>query len=208
MSLKKSVLITGCSAGGIGSALALTFHARGFQVFATARSPLKMSALTKLPDVTLLTPDVQDPTHIAAAVEAVQNKSGGKLDILINNSGRNHFSPVLDIDIEEAKRIFDINFWGALAVIQAFSPLVIKAQGSLVNITSISGQVNMPCERAIYGFVPSAPMLYFSFYANFSVRQVSMQHPSGRWRSSARRCDSTERHLVLVYCQSSLAWSK
>lgn len=52
--------------------------------------------------------------------------------------------PVLDINIEEAKRIFDTNFWGALNMIQAFAPLVIKANGSIVNVTSISGHVNVP----------------------------------------------------------------
>ena len=52
--------------------------------------------------------------------------------------------PVLDINIEEAKRIFDTNFWGALNMIHAFAPLVIKAKGSIVNVTSIAGHVNVP----------------------------------------------------------------
>ena len=52
--------------------------------------------------------------------------------------------PVLDINIEEAKRIFDTNFWGALNIIQAFAPLVIKTKGSIVNVTSIAGHVNVP----------------------------------------------------------------
>ena len=141
---EKSVLITGCSDGGIGSALALNFQARGFHVFATARNVSKMSALANLPSVTMLTLDVQNSTHIAAAVAAVQNQAGGKLDILINNSGRNHFAPVLDIDIIEARHIFDVNFWAPLAIIQAFSPLVITARGTIVNVTSISGHMNVP----------------------------------------------------------------
>ena len=141
---EKSVLITGCSDGGIGSALALNFQARGFHVFATARNVSKMSALANLPSVTRLTLDVQKSTHIAAAVAAVQKQAGGKLDILINNAGRNHFAPVLDIDIIEARHIFDVNFWAPLAIIQAFSPLVITARGTIVNVTSISGHMNVP----------------------------------------------------------------
>ena len=141
---EKSVLITGCSDGGIGSALALNFQARGFHVFATARNVSKMSALANLPSVTMLTLDVQKSTYIAAAVAAVQNQAGGKLDILINNAGRNHFAPVLDIDIIEARHIFDVNFWAPLAIIQAFSPLVITARGTIVNVTSISGHMNVP----------------------------------------------------------------
>jgi 1-acylglycerone phosphate reductase len=164
MSLKKYVLITGCSDGGIGGALALAFQARGYHVFATARNISKMSALDKLLGVTLLILDVEDSAHIAAVVDAVKEKTGGKLDILINNSGRNHFSPALDINIEEAKRIFDINFWGALAVLQAFTPLVIKARGSVVNITSVSGHVNVPF-MGLFLHPPSCPTSCVNFLA-------------------------------------------
>jgi 1-acylglycerone phosphate reductase len=54
---KQSVLITGCSEGGIGYALAREFQSRGLHVFATARDPAKMAGLENLPDVTLLALD-------------------------------------------------------------------------------------------------------------------------------------------------------
>jgi NAD(P)-dependent dehydrogenase (short-subunit alcohol dehydrogenase family) len=142
--MKKTVLITGCSDGGIGGSLALAFHAQEFHVFATARTPSKMSELSRLPNITLLTLDVLDSNQITAAVEAVTTATGGSLDILINNSGVNHFCPTLDIDIEEAKRIFDTNFWAPLNIVKTFIPLVIKAKGSIVNVTSIAGHVNVP----------------------------------------------------------------
>lgn len=144
MATGKSVLITGCSDGGIGSALAAEFQRRGYQVFATARDLSKMSALRSLHNITLLPLDVVNQTQISAAFEAVKDANGGSLDILINNTARNHFSPVLDINITEAKNIFDTNVWGPIAMIQAFSPLVIKAKGTVVSITSISGHVNVP----------------------------------------------------------------
>lgn len=144
MATTKSVLITGCSNGGIGSALAHVFQSRGYHVFATARTLSKMSELAELSRVTLLTLDVTQSSHIAAATESVQRQTGGTLDYLINNAGRNHFSPTLDANIEESKRIFDINLWGTLAVTQAFAPLVIKAKGTIVNIASIAGHLNVP----------------------------------------------------------------
>jgi 1-acylglycerone phosphate reductase len=144
MAANQTVLITGCSDGGIGSALALTFQKRGFRVFASARNISKMSALEGLANVTHVPLDVTDAQQIQNAVELILNESGGSLDILINNAGRNHFSPALDIDLAEAKKIFDINFWGPLLLTQKFAPLVIKAKGSIVNITSISGYVNVP----------------------------------------------------------------
>jgi 1-acylglycerone phosphate reductase len=144
MTLKKTVLIIGCSDGGIRSGITFTFHERGYHVFATARDILKMFTLKGLLSLTLLILDVEEPTHVFNAIKSVESKTRGTLDILINNAGRNHFMPVLDININKAKRIFDTNFWGALAMTQAFAPLVIKAKGTIVNIGSISSHVNVP----------------------------------------------------------------
>ncbi|KAE8153660.1 hypothetical protein BDV25DRAFT_168443 [Aspergillus avenaceus] len=139
-----SVLITGCSVGGIGPALAEEFHCRGLHVFATARSREKMAPLEKLSNATLLELDVTSPQSIAAAVEAVTAKTGGKLDYLVNNSGQNIVRPILDTSVEEAKRLFDVNFWGAASMVQAFAPLVIAAKGMIVNLASVSAWYHGP----------------------------------------------------------------
>lgn len=83
---RKSVLITGCSVGGIGDALAKEFHRNGLRVFATARNPTKIEHLEKL-GLETLPLDVVDETSIKAAVKTVQGLTGGTLDILVNNSG-------------------------------------------------------------------------------------------------------------------------
>ncbi|KAK7911038.1 hypothetical protein PG985_013519 [Apiospora marii] len=146
MTSKKTVLITGCSNGGIGSALARVFHQRGYHVFATARDPSKMSDLSDLSsdDITQLTLDVVKSGDIQAAVEHVAKLTGGKLDCLVNNAGRNHFMPILDEDLDVVKDLFQINFYGPLALTQAFAPLLIAAKGMAVYITSISGYVTIP----------------------------------------------------------------
>ena len=83
---QKTVLITGCSAGGIGDALAKAFHRRGLRVFATARNLAKVKQLQGLGiDVFLL--DVVDEESIKQAVKRVSAETGGTLDILVNNSG-------------------------------------------------------------------------------------------------------------------------
>ncbi|KAE8367571.1 hypothetical protein BDV27DRAFT_123707 [Aspergillus caelatus] len=134
----QSVLITGCSSGGIGSALAETFHERGLHVFATARSMSKMAHLEKLPNVTLLELDVTDSKSIESAVEVVTAKTGGKLNYLINNSGQSLVMPALDTNIEDAKKLFDVNLWGMVAVTQTFSPLIIATKGTIVNVASLA----------------------------------------------------------------------
>ncbi|KAB8274791.1 hypothetical protein BDV30DRAFT_248340 [Aspergillus minisclerotigenes] len=139
-----SVLITGCSAGGIGSALAETFHERGLHVFATARSTSKMAHLEKLPNITLLELDVTDPKSIESAVEVVTAKTGGKLNYLINNSGQSLVLPALDTNVEDAKRLFDVNLWGVVAVTQAFSPLILATKGTIVNVASLAAFFRSP----------------------------------------------------------------
>jgi NAD(P)-dependent dehydrogenase (short-subunit alcohol dehydrogenase family) len=83
---QKSVLITGCSAGGIGSALAELFHRRGWLVFATARELSKVQNL-KLLGCEIILLDVTIDETISAAVKVVESRADGKLDMLINNAG-------------------------------------------------------------------------------------------------------------------------
>jgi len=94
---KQSVLVTGCSEGGIGYALVLEFQRRGVHVFATARNLSKMSSLQGLPNVTLLSLDVTSSSSIAQAVEKVAAHQNGRLDYLINNSGSQYVMPILDV---------------------------------------------------------------------------------------------------------------
>ena len=137
--IMKSVLITGCSAGGIDAALCHEFHKRGFHVFAGARTILKLGDVETLTHVTPITLDVTDPSSIMAAVEAVRQRTGGRLDCLINNAGAQYVSPFLDMNIEAARAMYDVNVWGCMDMVQRFAPLIIPAKGSIVNIASISG---------------------------------------------------------------------
>ena len=140
----KSVLITGCSEGGIGFALAQEFHENGFMVFASARSTSKMAGLQKLPNVRLLQMDVTSLSDISTAVKEVQSSTGGTLDVLVNNSGQQHVVPTLEMDREAARALFDVNFWAVFDLIKAFAPSLATAKGTIVNISSISGYLHTP----------------------------------------------------------------
>ncbi|KAF9894778.1 hypothetical protein FE257_004399 [Aspergillus nanangensis] len=109
-----------------------------------------MTGLRDLPNITFLTLDVTNSSHIATAVDTVSNATGGTLNYLINNAGHNRYMPVLDEDLDEAKELFDTNVWGSLAVTKAFAPLVIKARGTIGFIASIAGHVNVPY-MGVYG---------------------------------------------------------
>ncbi|KAI1418399.1 NAD(P)-binding protein [Hypoxylon sp. FL1857] len=144
MASKGTVLITGCSDGGAGSAMAMVFQSEGYRVFAASRSLETMSKVEKLPNVKLLQLDVTKMAEVRAAADAVSQETDGGLTYLINCAARNHFMPLLDENIEAAKDLFDTNVWGPLAVTQSFAPLLIKAKGTVVFITSLSGYLNVP----------------------------------------------------------------
>ncbi|KAK4183594.1 NADPH-dependent 1-acyldihydroxyacetone phosphate reductase [Podospora australis] len=145
---KGTVLITGCSDGGAGSAMAIEFQTRGYHVFATSRRLDTMSRVGSLPNVKLLQLDITKPGEIRAAVEAVRIETGGTLDYLVDCAARNHFMPLMDENIETAKALFDTNVWGQLAMTQAFVPLLKQIKGTVVFITSLSGYLNVPYQAS------------------------------------------------------------
>jgi 1-acylglycerone phosphate reductase len=83
---QKTVLITGCSEGGIGDALAKSFHKKGFRVFASARNTAKVLHLKDM-GLDIIQLDVTDEESIKQAASIVKAATGGYLDFLVNNSG-------------------------------------------------------------------------------------------------------------------------
>ncbi|KAK9384123.1 NAD(P)-binding protein [Lipomyces mesembrius] len=153
-SSKRTVLITGCSDGGMGAALAVAFHDAGLQVYATARNPAKMSHLVSL-GIKTLTLDVLSESSIAECVGKLTS-----LDILVNNAGATYGMPVSDLSIAESKKLFDLNVWSYLAVTQAFLPLLLKSKGMIVNQTSVVSSVAIPF-HSVYS-ASKAAMAMFS----------------------------------------------
>jgi 1-acylglycerone phosphate reductase len=140
----KTVLITGCSEGGIGYSLASTFQKRGLHVFATVRKLSKLGALAEKPNVTPLELDINSAESIAAAVSVVSAQTNGKLDFLINNAGVSVVGPALDMPLQAGRDMFETNFWAPLAMIQAFAPLIIASHGTIVNQGSLTTNINTP----------------------------------------------------------------
>ncbi|KAH0601835.1 hypothetical protein MHUMG1_00714 [Metarhizium humberi] len=134
---KKIVLITGCSPGGIGHALALEFHKQGCHVIATARKPEALQALREL-GMSAVQLEVTNAESIAACKAEVDKITGGKLDILVNNAGRTHTIPALDIDMDDVRQSYEANVFGPMAMCQSFASLLIPARGLILQISSVS----------------------------------------------------------------------
>lgn len=154
----RTVLITGCSVGGLGHGLAVALHTRGLKVIATARTPSKMAALASQ-GITTLPLDVLSQTSITACVSTVSDLTAGRgLDILINNAGGGYNCPVSDIDLAKGKELFDLNVWSYISVTQAFLPLILKAKGMIVNNTSISSVEPTPFSSVYHASKAAAAM--------------------------------------------------
>lgn len=141
----RTVLITGCSDGGLGAALATAFHQQGERVFATARNASKMAGLSAQ-GIETLTLDVLSDESIQACVAKVSSLTGGKLDVLVNNAGAGYSMPLVEADVAEVKKLFDLNVFSVLRTTQLFFPLLRAAgPGALVaNNTSVASVLGLP----------------------------------------------------------------
>jgi NADP-dependent 3-hydroxy acid dehydrogenase YdfG len=106
-------LITGCSTG-IGRATAVELTKRGFDVVATARRPETIEDLDVAERLAL---DVDDDSSVASCV-----KLAGAVDVLVNNAGFEVNGPIERVPVDEVKRMFETNVFGALRMIQAVVP--------------------------------------------------------------------------------------
>ncbi len=136
----KNWLITGCSAG-FGRAIAEAALAAGDQVVATARRPATLAGLGATRTAAL---DVTDGPQVDRVVaEAVRDL--GHLDVVVNNAGHGSVGAVEEFTMDELRALMEVMFFGAVAVTKAALPhLRARGSGTIVQISSMGGQVTMP----------------------------------------------------------------
>ena len=137
-----TVLITGCSSG-YGLETARHFHAKGWTVIATMRTP-RNDLLPSSERLRLLPLDVTSPESIAAAIEAA-----GPIDALVNNAGIGTVGAFEATPMGQVRKLFETNTFGAMAMMQAVIP-GFRAQhsGVIVNVTSSVTLAAMPLAAA------------------------------------------------------------
>ncbi|CAG7896239.1 unnamed protein product [Brassica rapa] len=132
------VLITGCSHGGIGNALAREFSSKGCRVVATSRSQSTMADLAKDPKFLVQELDVQSEHNVNKVLSEVIDKFG-QIDVLVNNAGVQCVGPLAEIPIQTMEHTFNTNVFGSMRMTQAVVPhMALKKKGKIVNIGSIS----------------------------------------------------------------------
>lgn len=142
MAKEQSILITGASSG-IGRYATELLSGRGWIVWAGYRNERDGEELSKLKNVRPLKLDVTDENLILQAKETIE-QSDIPLLILFNNAGLALGGPIEAIPVEEVKKIYDVNFFGYLRMIQTFLPLLRKNHGRILNMSSLAGLVGVP----------------------------------------------------------------
>jgi len=148
-----AILITGASSG-IGAACARYLDGMGFTVWAGVRRAEDGEALARSTSARLrvLLLDVTDPDSIAAASRTLTEAlPEAGLAGLVNNAGISVAGPLELLPLAEVRTQFEVNVIGALAVTQAVLPLLRRARGRIVNISSIAGLAATPFLGAYCG---------------------------------------------------------
>lgn len=138
----KTVLITGCSSG-YGLATANYFHAQGWNVIATMRTP-RPDSLPASPRMRVIALDVAQPESIAAAL-----KASGPIDVLVNNAGIGVVGAFEATPMSTVREVFETNTFGVMAMTQAVIPQFrARRSGVVVNVTSSVTLARMPLAAA------------------------------------------------------------
>jgi len=149
---KQAIMITGASTG-IGYSCAERMATRGHRVFAGVRKLADAERLQHSAgdNITPVVVDVTEELQVTAAADQIaQALQGAPLLGLVNNAGVALGGPLELVSMEDFKRQFDVNVFGAVAMTKALLPLLRASRGRIVNISSVSGMV------AMAGFAPYA----------------------------------------------------
>ena len=145
MSSRKTLFITGVSSG-FGHALAEEALAAGHRVIGTVRSEEALQAFKSLSADSAhgVILDVTDFARIDSVILDVE-ATHGPVDVLVNNAGYGHEGILEESPLDEMRRQFDVNVFGAVAMIKAFLPYFrARRAGHILNITSMGGTITMP----------------------------------------------------------------
>jgi NAD(P)-dependent dehydrogenase (short-subunit alcohol dehydrogenase family) len=142
---KLSAAITGAGSG-LGRDIALGLAAKGYRVFGTAMSSEEIADLKKASSgaVNLAVCDITNEAAVKAWAGNVANQNEGRLDLLISNAGILTPGPLEVLPLSAIRREFEVNVFGALAVVNALLPALRKARGRIVQVSTMTAALPFP----------------------------------------------------------------
>lgn len=131
------IVVTGASSG-IGKSICEVLASKGHLVYGFSRRKVHESTFVSMQV------DITHKEEIVQAFEVIYEKEH-KIDVVINNAGMGISGSIEDTEIEDAKDLFDVNFFGAFEVIQVAIPYLRKQKHTkIINVTSLAGVFPIP----------------------------------------------------------------
>src|SRR5258705_6431543 len=146
--MAKTIFVTGASSG-FGRLTAETLSKSGHKVFAGFRSAegarKQIADELKAKNIEILKVDVTDQASVDNAIVQLLEKSGNKLDVVVNNEGMASAGLSEALTAEQARDFFEVNVFGVQRVMRATLPVLrTKRAGLVINVGSILGRVTLP----------------------------------------------------------------
>lgn len=141
----KVAIVTGASEG-IGEAIARRLAAAGARVALAARSEEKLGALASelgAEHALAIPTDVTQPAQVERLVASTVERFGG-IDMLVNNAGVGLYGRVEEMDWEQFRRLWEVNFFGVVQLTRVALPHLRARRGAVVNISSVAGKISLP----------------------------------------------------------------
>lgn len=135
---QKVVLVVGGSRG-IGLATAEHLAEQGYRVYGSGTKPKQCSKKFHC-----LAIDIRDESSIGTAINHII-QTEGRVDVVVNSAAVGIYGPAEEVTLAEAKRVFDVNVFGAMRVMNAVLPQFRKqGYGLIINISSMAAVDPVP----------------------------------------------------------------
>jgi len=198
--MTRSAVVTG-AAMGMGMLMARKLAQRGWRVFAGVMPGLDTAELTRGVTLTVIEQNVTDEAMVQAGARQVAEALGGAgLDLLINNAGIADIAtgPIEGVNLDEGKKLLDVNLFGQVRVIKAFLPLLHQSKQSprIFNFSSGAVRVPMPCSgmynMSKYGVEGLTNTLRYEL-SKFGIQVTSIEPGAVKTQMTADPINSTAR---------------
>lgn len=182
MAESRAVLLTGAG-GGLGQAATQALADRGVKVYAALRG--SAANLPQHPGVQAVQLDVTDPDSIAGALARILDDGCTGLHGIVNNAGIIVQGPLELVTAEDLRHQFEVNVFGALAVTQAFLPLLRAGRGRLVNVTAATARVAGPFFGPVNTALAKSKAASPTIAADAVVKALTARKPKARYTVGA-----------------------